>query len=184
MMKTAGGTGNGNYDQRLSQVQAVNHQLQQELLHGNSAGLGTGTLQHSLAEAPSSSSSATGGKRAALGDQRDQHPSTHQGAGWMQGVLNQANEGGAPGESFQANGGQSNSKRSIAPRSRMNFDPNQVNLRVLPPHQTDGGSSATKQAKSTATGVGGASGGSIVGQIGQRHSSAQPHHYQNASSSK
>ena len=95
----------------------------------------------------------------------------------MQGVLNQVSEGGMLGEGSQANSSQSNSKRNIAHRSRMNLDPNQTNSR--PHHQTEGGNSATKPTPtpSVATGIGASS-----AQMAQRHSSAQPHHYQNASS--
>ena len=119
MMKTAGGSTAANsatYDHRLSQAQAINHQLQQELLHGNPSALGAGVVVQQQLEA----SAASGGKSAALGDQQ----SALQGGSWMQGVLNQVSEGGLLGEGSQANSSHSNSKRNVAQRSRMNFDPN------------------------------------------------------------
>lgn len=66
MMKTAGGgtvASTANYDHRLSQAQAINHQLQQELLHGNPSALTAGVLSQQHLEA-----GAGGGKRAGLGD--------------------------------------------------------------------------------------------------------------------
>lgn len=81
-------------------------------------------------------------------------------------MLNQVSEGGLLSDGTHLHPSQSNSKRNVAPRSRINFESSRQN------QVADGGGSAAKVAamQSVATGVGGAGGM----HLGQRHSSAQP----------
>lgn len=149
MMKTAGGgtaASSAAYDQRLSQAQAINHQLQQELLHGNPSAAGAGALTQQQLEA----AGANGGKTTSPGE----HHSGFLSGSWMQGVLNQANEGGPLGEASVANSSHSNSKRNVAQRSRMNFDANQVHNRAGPHNQAEGEATKPVPTSSASTGAG------------------------------